>query len=1233
MFSSRRTSAAIQSATRRTVRAMIEQLENRQLLSAGNPDPTFAGDGVSLNIPNLAPRGSINDVAVQSDGKIVASLAITPDQFDFAVQRYLPNGTLDTSFGNGGTAVLPWGPNSPDTPVAQNMAVAVQSDGKIVLGGRFDNLFAIMRLTSTGQLDSSFDGDGMATTDFGNGASGGIRDLAIQSDGKIVAVGSSNGQVALARYTTSGALDTTFDGDGKVLTNITGNGERMNAVAIQSDGKIVTAGAGSPSGLKLALFRYTTSGKLDTTFNGNGERVTSTSGELEEVAIQSDGKIVGVSNTQVIRFNSNGSTDTGFASSGLYSTTGYQFRGLGLQSSGKIVLGGSTNVVDQPPQGAVLRLNSNGTLDTSFASAGTKLFKVYDETTVDSVKVLGDGRILEGGISGKQYSLPFLARFSSANSAALDSAFGIGGIVTRDLTQQVAQFADVKTQSDGKVVALGFTESLASHNQDIYLVRFNADGTRDTSFGNNGSVIIDAFGSDEIGESLAIGSDGKIVVLGSGVINPTDVFNPDRAFVLLRYNSNGTPDTSFGDNGKVLQNYSQEREQSGLIALQSTGKIILAASFADFHGTITRFNTNGSIDTAFGGQGTGSTSDIDVSDLAVQADDRIVYSGVVYSLFADGGAVGRLTSNGLVDDTFAGDGTYQLGNPFLFGQLELAPDGSVLVKAKASNTALAHLTSNGQELSVSPIPDDGILAVQSDGKALVVDGLTDLNNGIDPEDIIIRRYVVDPTNLDATFGDSGAAVANFAPVDVPLNAVVGANGRLYIAGYVTADNSSVPGPLIAAIQLGNQSPPQTGSLSGFTFDDTNTNGQFDSGEQKTSGKTVFLDTNGNGTLDASERSTVTDANGNYTFSNLDAGTYHVRRVFPAGYGYSTAPIDVTLAAGQNLGNLAIGSEPVSSPPPQTGSLVGFTFDDKNVDGQYETGEVKTGGKTVFLDTNGNNALDAGERSTVTDSSGNYSFTNLPAGTYHVRRVFPDGWTYSTAAIDVTLAAGQTITNLAIGSKAGPTNPPPTQTSISGFTFDDTDADGVYDSNEPKTSGKTVFLDTNENGQLDSGERSVVTDSSGSFTFNNLSAGTYHVRRVFPSGWTYSTAPIDIDLSSGESVAAVAIGSKPVSQQTGIIRGFTFNDTNENGQYDTGEQKTSGKRVFLDVNNNGFPDPNDVQAFSAADGSFSFTDLAAGTYHVRREFPSGYTYSTPLIDVNLQPGEIFADALIGSKPTT
>jgi hypothetical protein len=102
-----------------------------------------------------------------------------------------------------------------------------------------------------------------------------------------------------------------------------------------------------------------------------------------------------------------------------------------------------------------------------------------------------------------------------------------------------------------------------------------------------------------------------------------------------------------------------------------------------------------------------------------------------------------------------------------------------------------------------------------------------------------------------------------------------------------------------------------------------------------------------------------------------------------------------------------------------GSISGFTFNDTNVNGKYDSGETKTGGKTVFLDTNNNGKLDAGELSDVTDSSGDYSFTGLSTGTYHVRRIFPSGYTYSTPLADVTVTSATTaFSNIAIGSKVG-----------------------------------------------------------------------------------------------------------------------------------------------------------------------------------------------------------------------
>jgi uncharacterized delta-60 repeat protein len=1237
MFPARRLNA-VRAAAQTTTRSLIETLENRRLLSAGDLDTTFGNGGKILNLPNIDARGDINDTAIQADNRIVASFAPF-QQSAFGVRRYFNNGTLDTSFGSGGTALIDLPPGDVFTPGALSTTIAMQGDGKIIVGGRWNDQFALVRLTSSGKLDTTFSGDGIATTDFGNGPSGGIRDLVVQPDGKIVAVGSSNGVIAMARYTTSGNLDTTFDGDGKVLTNLSGSGEHMNVVALQSDGKILTAGAALPSGPQAAVSRYTTSGQLDTTFDGDGTRIISSTGELQAMLLQSDGKIVAMSAGQVLRLNNNGSTDSSFGIGGTFTVPAFSggrddLNGLGFRGDGKIILGGTQAYYDRSyNQGILLRLNSNGTLDSGFGTDGKRLFDIYQPTSVDAVQVLADGRVMVGGETFQ--NLPYLARFSSDAKASFETTFGIGGKAVFDFTGKVGAFAKVQVQSNGKVVALGQTESIASNSQDIYLTRFNTDGTVDTAFGTNGRILIDNVHGPDVGYDLALAPGGKIVILGRISTDPAHTSDPDEAaYLIARFNSDGTADTTFGNNGRVIRDDIRfDQEFGGSLAVQSNGKIIYGGSDS----TIRRLNVNGTLDTTFGTNGAtriviNQVSD-DVFNVRLLSDDSILFIGG-----SSGTSLGHLSANGALDPTFAGDGFFEVPGDFL-SAFEVAPNGSLYVLTinfnDPSRRSLYRLDTSGQTIQSTRIIGGYALAIDANSNVVVVDSYREPTSQINNAyDIVLHRYRAD-LQLDGSFGSGGSVRTDITYVDSARGATVGPNARILVYGDASR-NDPFDSPLLLAY-VGDAGvtppPPQTGSLGGFAFNDTNQNGQYDSGETKTGGKRIFLDTNGNNALDAFELSMVTDSNGNYSFTNLNAGTYHIRREFPAGYTYSTALIDVSLADGQNLSNLAIGSKPGSTPVPQTGSLAGFTFDDKNVDGQFEVGEVKTGGKTVFLDANGNNTLDAGELSTVTDRNGDFSFTNLPAGTYHVRRVFPDGWTYSTAAIDVTLSAGQTLGGLAIGSKQGTTAPPPTPTSISGFTFDDTDVDGIYDAgDENKTGGKTVFLDSNNNGQLDSGERSAVTDASGSFTFNNLSAGTYHVRRVFPSGWTYSTAPIDITLTANESAAGLAIGSKRITQTTGIIRGFTFNDTNENGQYDSGEQKTADKRVFIDANNNNFADFNELQTLTDRSGNFSFTGLTAGTYRVRREFPNGYTYSTAPINVDLQPGEIFADAAIGSKRT-
>jgi uncharacterized delta-60 repeat protein len=252
-------------------------------------------------------------VALQSDGKIVvAGSALVSGHSNFAIARYNANGTLDTSFGSGGKATLLIGSNS-----STATSVVVQTDGKIVVGGYADggggnqNDFALARFTSTGVLDTTFgSGVGYVTTQIGSNTNDFLYGIALQTDGKIVAAGKNDdstgapgvhGSYAVARYNTDGSLDTNFGNSGKVAFHTGDNQSGAYAVAVQSDGMIVLAGARLDYSFTggFNLVRLTTTGSIDSSFpSGSPAQVltnidgTTALDEAHAVLVQSDGKIV-----------------------------------------------------------------------------------------------------------------------------------------------------------------------------------------------------------------------------------------------------------------------------------------------------------------------------------------------------------------------------------------------------------------------------------------------------------------------------------------------------------------------------------------------------------------------------------------------------------------------------------------------------------------------------------------------------------------------------------------------------------------------------------------------------------------------------------------------------------------------------------------------------------------------------------------------------------------------------
>ncbi len=380
----------------------------------GDLDPSFGSGGIVS--PPYSPENSFSAsaVAIQADGKIVTAGGAGYLNNDFVLARFNTDGSPDSTFGSGGKVFTAFncGTYCGYTFVS---AVVIQSDGKIVAAGghslsdsdgnsvlNYD--FLLARYNTDGSLDSTFGTGGKVITTFSS-ANSGAGDLAIQPDGKIVAAGSS----LLARYNTNGSLDTSFGSGGIVLPTF-GSGVSASEVAIQSDGKIVTAGY-SDGGFGLA--RYNTNGSLDTSFGTGGKVVTTFStgvSSARAVAIQADGKIVAVGISAfnysnhifaLARYNTDGSLDSTFGEGGKVVNVGGDVYAAAIQADGKIVAVGSTNYTDSgfiTGRGfIVVRYNTDGSLDSTFGEGGKVVTRISDSAEASAVAIQSDGKIVVAG--------------------------------------------------------------------------------------------------------------------------------------------------------------------------------------------------------------------------------------------------------------------------------------------------------------------------------------------------------------------------------------------------------------------------------------------------------------------------------------------------------------------------------------------------------------------------------------------------------------------------------------------------------------------------------------------------------------------------------------------------------------------------------------------------------------------------------------------------------------------
>lgn len=401
--------------------------------------------------------------------------------------------------------------------------------------------------------------------------------------------------------------------------------------------------------------------------------------------------------------------------------------------------------------------------------------------------------------------------------------------------------------------------------------------------------------------------------------------------------------------------------------------------------------------------------------------------------------------------------------------------------------------------------------------------------------------------------------------------------------------------------------PTVGSIGGVLWDDIDGNGLFAGTEAGIAGWEVFIDRNLNGSADAGEPKTTTDAIGQYAFSNVPYGFTDVRTILPPSW-FGTNPLNgatrVLLLNGQARSGLNFGVRE------NVGNIHGNVWNDLNGDGLRGADESGIASRTVYLDLNKDGSVGLDEPSAITNSSGDYTFNRVPVGTYAVTEVVPSGWISSvgkasTSTVSVVLG-GNHVANFY--------NLVPVPGSVSGVIFTDLDGNGTQSVTDPGLEGWQVYADLNNNNALDAGDIATTTDATGNYTLTNVPYGNVSIHEVVLAGYTPINHPggkMSFLLLNGENRTGITFANKEPVDFT--ISGMAFFDSNKDGIHDPLERGLSGITVYLDTNNNGSLDAGEPTTITSIDqfytptvneaGTYSFSHLARGTYHVREIVPA------------------------------
>ena len=679
---------------------------------SGDNDPTFNPTDIGFGSGDGLNRyGKVNKTVLQSDGAIIMSGSFTSyNQTPInRIGRLNADGTLDNSFhpGKGPTAIA---------SVYAISAMALQSDGKIIIGGNFTSYYVtplnhIARLNVDGTLDTTFNTI--------TGANNVVNTTSIQSDGKIIIGGdftSYNGTTrrAIARLNPDGTLDASFNSDMDVNST-------TRSCSIQSDGKIIISGVFVYGVIAKYFVRLNADGTLDDTFDsGTGANDLG----VGISAIQSDGKIIiggqfttynGVARSGIARINPNGALDTDFnpgdgATDPVYTCS--------IQGDGKIIIGGKFTFYNGNLRNNIARLNADGSIDVAFNSGTGASCSNVSEISILTTVLQSDGKIITGGefTSYDGTIINYNARLNP--NGTLDTSFNSGeGANHVVVGGKAATIYTTAIQGNGKIIIGGSFNSYNGITRNN-IARLNADGVLDSSFNPGVGANCSSVGNIPI-LTTATQPDGKIIIGG----NFTS-YNGIPINHIARLNVDGTLDNTF--NPSTGANLAVNTT-----AIQSDGKIIIGGNFTTYNGIvvnyIARLNTDGTLDDAFTSNGGANGG---VSTIAIQSDGKIIIGGEF--IFFNGNIrnnIARLNTDGSVDDTFnpgvgvTGESLY--GIPI--STTTIQPDGKIIIGgdftcyngkgrnriARISNSITDEInTSHLKAVSIYPIPVSNELSIE-----------------------------------------------------------------------------------------------------------------------------------------------------------------------------------------------------------------------------------------------------------------------------------------------------------------------------------------------------------------------------------------------------------------------------------------------------------------------------------------------------------------------------------------